>query len=247
MFESLTSFFAERPETPAEPEQPPRDSATIRAELGMARDSVTPLAEKLAIAQRELSEAQQQYDAGIQGFALGHTPVEPDRGALAAAGAKSDALRRISVELDRSIKRLASELAASELAEVVAAGGERLQPLVVAAEACLDEFQRAVIAAKQAENALFEVLFNERSGLKQTFVGDDNSTIARKTRFTINREAQATAQQCGYRINSRFETDGEVNLGAEYAETSVYALYAARAEMHERSSLRERAASTNDR
>lgn len=194
---------------------PPRSAATIRAELSIAQDSATTLATKLEGARNELTAAQERFDSEMQSFALGHSSREADRGELQAGVSKLDAFRRIHLDLQQSIVNLTSELADAELTEAIAAGKKSLGPLVTMAEAALSRFEQAAEMARTAENALFVALFDERSGLRQSFAIPELIQEARKQRYRLNNRAQTAANTFRYPLNPRFETDGEVNLGVD--------------------------------
>ena len=197
---------------------PVRTSATIRAELGVAEDSLQPLHEKMSAAQSELTSAQQRYDAGVQAFALGESHAEPDRGELQAAVSKADALQRITRQQESAVQDLTGELQAAELAEAIIAGRERLTPLRALTETKFEQFSTALAAAKAAEKELFNLLFDQGSGLKQRFPSAELQTEATKVRHSLRNRVEEVAGEFGFAINSRFETDGEINLGQENSE-----------------------------
>jgi hypothetical protein len=203
-----------RTKTEPEPQKPIRSAALVHTELAMAEESIAPLQDKFWAAQGDLTEAQRRYDAGVQAYALGQAHIEPDRGELQTAITKSDALRRVLQQQERTVTQLSSELTQVELSEAAAAGQSRLAPLTAAAEAKIAEFESALSVAKSAEAALFTLLFDERSGMKQTFPAPVQAS-ANQARHALRRRAEEIAQRYRFVLNPRFETDGEVNLGAE--------------------------------
>jgi hypothetical protein len=221
MIDALRNFFSS-PEAPDSQLPPARSSPLIRAELSVAQDSLATLGMKIETAREELASAQQRYDAGMQSYALGQSSQEPDRGELAASISKLDAFRRIEHELQGEIARLTSELAGAELHEAISEGRESLGPLISVAEAALGQFEQAISMARQAHDALYASLFDEQSGLRQSFGVPELAQEARKARYRINECAQSVARDFQYPIDPRFQTHGEVNLGID--ESSYFHL-----------------------
>jgi hypothetical protein len=211
------SFMRSVPQnsTKQEPEliRPTRSAAEIRAELAIASDSAENLTRKRETASHEVASAQRLYDAGIRDFALDHRQDEPARGELQAAVSKLDAYRRIADDFEGKIATLTSELAATELAEAIASGQEKIGPLIGVAEAALVQFEQAVIAVRKAEDNLFTKLFDVQTGLRQPLATLELTAEARKQRYSLNGRAQQIARANRYQINPDFETDGNENLG----------------------------------
>jgi hypothetical protein len=204
-----------QPQLDPEPPEPPkaiRSAALIREELAMAAESEAPLEARLREAEAELTRAQRRYDAGVQEFALGNGR-EPDRGEIQVLITRTDALRRVSKSHEKKIATLRSELADAELSEGLAAGRQKLPALTAAAEAKLKIFEQAMNAALEAERDMFRLLFDEDSGLKQRFVSA-LATEAISARHQLRRRMIAFAEQRGYQLSVRWETDGDANLGA---------------------------------
>jgi hypothetical protein len=112
---------------------------------------------------------------------------------------------------------LLSELAAAELQETITDGRDRLPSLAESARARLDEFLRAVNIVREAEDHLFSALFDEQNGLKQILPSVELCMEAQKIRFEITKRAQQGSLAAGYALYASFETDGNPNLGPEYA------------------------------
>ena len=199
------------------PETPARTAAVLRAELAAAQAATEPLVQKSQQAQADLVEARARYDRGIQTCTLGQSSSEPDRGELQNCIARADALRRVSQDISRRVASLISELAAAELQEANAAGRDRLPALAARARARLDEFLRAVNIVREVEDHLFSALFDEQNGLKQILPSVELCMEAQKIRFEITKRAQQGSLAAGYALYASFETDGNPNLGPEYA------------------------------
>jgi len=214
----LSSPFRKE-ESASAPAAKPEQSATfLREQLLIVRQSLGPLADKLAAAQVDLAAAERRYDHAMQNYALGATN-EPDRSDCESLIRKTDALRRITQQQERAITQLTSSLASAELDEAIMAGKERLGPLTAAAEAKLAEFAAAASGAKEAEQALFILLFSEQEGLKQSFPAILQQD-ANRARHSIRSQVEDIARKFSFLLNPKFETDGEVNLGVEDAQYS---------------------------
>lgn len=196
-----------------------RTAAVISAELGAANDAADALAGKLAAAQGELNEARSQYDTGVQAYAL-ETAGEPDRSRLEAAISKTDALRRVSQTNRGEIAKLATELAAVELAETVTSDRELIPALTADATAKLEAFEQSASETKRAETKLFDALFG-RSGLKREFATAELNTKARAARFELRDRSISAAKRLGYSINPDFETDGNINMAAPQRQHEI--------------------------
>ena len=109
---------------PPQPEPVTRSSALCKVELDLAVQSVANLSQMITVAQRELADSRQRYDAAIEAFAFSVGMEEPSRGELEGLTARADALLRIRREHQERIAALRSELASVELAEATAAGLE---------------------------------------------------------------------------------------------------------------------------
>lgn len=194
-----------------------RTPAQVNAELAAAIASSEPLRRLAEESQIELTYAQRAFDDSIAAFALGNARAQPDRRALEAAASKHDALARIDGQQQPRIAALRSELAALELAEVVARGSERLPLLVQSAESKLIEFETSLERIKQIEKELFSVLFDEDSGLRQNLGTQELNREATRARGSIRSRLENVVIQYGYlrSLNPDFETDGEKNIGAE--------------------------------
>ena len=88
---------------------------------------------------------------------------------------------------------------------------------MASAEDKLAEFTAAVTAARSAERALFVLLFDEQSGLKQHWP-EDVRQEANRVRHSLRIRIQEAARANSYMLDDRVQTDGEVNLGAQYRD-----------------------------
>jgi hypothetical protein len=190
-------------------------AARLRVELEIAKSCVARLAESLSESEQQLATVQAAYDAAIRDYLL-IGKNEPDRTELQAALSKVASLHRIVKETQDHVPALTAELALAEALENVTASQERFPVLVAHAQTRLEEFQRAVTAVRNAEEALFGALYRP-DGLKGAWPSELERE-AMKARCVISFQARETARLNRCSINPDFETDGNPNLWASEAE-----------------------------
>jgi len=191
----------------------PRPLAIVREELAMVQHSVDSLAIRASESRDALAEAQRFYDAALQAYALGERHAEPSHGTVDTAAAKAAALQRLHATMREKIPALATELAAAELVAVLGGDREKLAALTAVAEAALVEFDQALAATKKAESALYELLFDQSTGLRQGFAYAQVQAEASIARHVLAHRITRMAVRFGFASNPRFETDGVVHLG----------------------------------
>lgn len=194
----------------AEQHDAPRTAAVISAELDAARTTEAAIADKITQAQHAVESASSQYDAQLRTYATGGAPV-PSRQPVADAIATLEGLRKVAHEQRATVAKLQAELTAAQRAENAANEEATTDALIAEAELKLNNFIRLASEAKLAERALFDALF--KSGLKGGDYASEMGSRARDARLALTRKAIAAAKEIGQKIDIRFETDGNANLG----------------------------------
>lgn len=195
------------------PKQGDRTVEDIKAELELLAESNASVAEKLAAARAEIEAEQKSYDAAIEQYAIGRRVDEPIRPEIGSLNLKIASLERLGPLGQQRLDALRLELAGAELLQTSSAGRDRFTALVSSADIHVSEFERALIAAKQAEAKIFDLLYRPQ-GLRGSFP-EPLSVEAKKERFRIAGRVREMALRVGYAADPRFEIDGEVYLGEQ--------------------------------
>ena len=185
---------------------PPIDQLTV-AERNVAR-----LATALSAAEAGFTSERQDYDRQIREFVASgrdEPSFEPQR----AAAAKVESLRRLLAQAREELAWFVAEGQETRRIESITTSGGTLADLVVAAEAKIQQLLKSIESVRRIEAELFDLLFDERAGLRQRF---NAAEVQRNADFARNRLRQQTikiAERSSCMIDARFETDGEIHLG----------------------------------
>jgi hypothetical protein len=186
-------------------------SATQFDPVAVARHNVDTLATALARAEQESVEARFAFDRAMRDYVAGSLEAELSQEPERAAVAKVESLRRLLAQAREILTRTTNEAEEASRLDAIRASGGQVSDLIAVAEVKLSELEAAIAIARRVEAELYDALFDQRTGLRQSFGPAQRD--ADFARHRLRRKAIALAVNTGSRIDARFESNGEVHLG----------------------------------